>query len=1052
MFKKAGHSFSEITPLNKEAVLADPLIIERMTKLAHEIKSIAPKSDDFLYFSIIFLKAAESALLDEKGDLKKLGHEKAWGYFDENWKWHGNVKPHKNNNNDIFPEIELKKAAHDWIGKPLCKDHKSDSVDGVRGIILDTHYDEKLKQVVGLCALDRVNYADLARKVETGIVRYGSMGTAVEVSVCSECGNRAKTANQYCDHIQKRAAWGEINVGLKPIEYSLVVQPAESGAVLLKCIASLQQYRDEFTNYGVEDFEEMIGTLSLSQAQHLDSLVKTACGDNGCSIPERRKIITSFLKKNNLLKISSEDTLIQGSPQNMDRFTSGQTVNSPVTGLTGSDDSGVIDYTGSSGSLFASVSEPNEFDAGGVLPGDDYSERITHTSKNAFANNGIKMLSTIMEDIMNESSLKKRAELRRKLAYHQGGSEGVEPKTYKSEEFGFEEDKHMKQVGKMGGDDGTFPGDQAIKQKLSRAKLEERRLRRLAYYQGGSDGIEPKTYKSEEFGFEEDKHMMQTGKMGGDSGMFPGDEQVKQKLKRAAYNGPALSTKLSWAVRPNGQINKSASVFEVYAGNRKVIAASGHEIFGNEVAENWDWFTSKDYGQEVCKQIRASGLGHVTMLLKGAQEAPAEPVPPPPAPPAPDMGAGAPADIPPPDEGMADSMPESDSKDQKTPKQVVEDSLVSIEEAVASARDALGKIEGGGSVTVNIDAEQGAAEAEGESGEVKLSSEISRQLKIAIAELDEAGDELAMIAETYENSHRLASHHIAELNKVANESLRDAERLLGQTSSMVKMANSLSNSIRKVATNYSEDHAMDNYQTMSMNDLAMDEMHALDQSDLADDMDMGGPPDGIDPEMLSMDADDSSHPEDDAHDLVSHAMDLRRARREGFLVQAAKKKAKAPEGKMPKGSSGEKEEKSMSKKEKAMSKKEESKDDSKDEAKTHSKSAALKEIVSTAFDHKKAEQDREVYKLKLRRAYDVAIEMQKKGLIGLSKTALDKQVDDIMDFDDKAFEAFKRSVANAKSISNVKVATDLGGINVGVESSESTPAKSSTEVLKMLWE
>jgi hypothetical protein len=196
MFKKAGHSFSEITPLNKEAVLADPLIIERMTKLAHEIKSIAPKSDDFLYFSIIFLKAAESALLDEKGDLKKLGHEKAWGYFDENWKWHGNVKPHKNNNNDIFPEIELKKAAHDWIGKPLCKDHKSDSVDGVRGIILDTHYDEKLKQVVGLCALDRVNYADLARKVETGIVRYGSMGTAVEVSVCSECGNRAKTANQ----------------------------------------------------------------------------------------------------------------------------------------------------------------------------------------------------------------------------------------------------------------------------------------------------------------------------------------------------------------------------------------------------------------------------------------------------------------------------------------------------------------------------------------------------------------------------------------------------------------------------------------------------------------------------------------------------------------------------------------------------------------------------------------------------------------------------------------------------------------------------------------
>jgi len=98
MFKKIGYSPSPITKLSKDAVLADPVIVDRMTKLAHEIKSLAPRSDDFLYFSIIFLKSAESALLDESGSLKKVGNDKAWGYFDENWKWHGNVKPHKNNN------------------------------------------------------------------------------------------------------------------------------------------------------------------------------------------------------------------------------------------------------------------------------------------------------------------------------------------------------------------------------------------------------------------------------------------------------------------------------------------------------------------------------------------------------------------------------------------------------------------------------------------------------------------------------------------------------------------------------------------------------------------------------------------------------------------------------------------------------------------------------------------------------------------------------------------------------------------------------------------
>ncbi len=30
---------------------------------------------------------------------------------------------------------------------------------------------------------------------------------------------------------------------------------------------------------------------------------------------------------------------------------------------------------------------------------------------------------------------------------------------------------------------------------------------------------------------------------------------------------------------------------EVYAGDRKVLAATGHEIFGDEIEENWDWFT-----------------------------------------------------------------------------------------------------------------------------------------------------------------------------------------------------------------------------------------------------------------------------------------------------------------------------------------------------------------------------------------------------------------------------------------------------------------------------
>ena len=78
--------------------------------------------------------------------------------------------------------------------------------------------------------------------------------------------------------------------------------------------------------------------------------------------------------------------------------------------------------------------------------------------------------------------------------------------------------------------------------------------------------------------------------------------------------------------------------------------------------------------------------------------------------------------------------------------------------------------------------------------------------------------------------------------------------------------------------------------------------------------------------------------------------------------------------------------------------------------------------------------------------------MQKKGLLALSKTALDHQVDEIMEFDDKAFEAVKRTVANARSVSQVKTAADLGGINVGeVSAPEGAPVKTTSELLTLLW-
>jgi hypothetical protein len=85
------------------------------------------------------------------------------------------------------------------------------------------------------------------------------------------------------------------------------------------------------------------------------------------------------------------------------------------------------------------------------------------------------------------------------------------------------------------------------------------------------------------------------------------------------------------------------------------------------------------------------------------------------------------------------------------------------------------------------------------------------------------------------------------------------------------------------------------------------------------------------------------------------------------------------------------------------------------------------------------------------------MEMQRKGMIAASRPSLDRQVDEIMDFDDRAFEAFKRSVANFQgTVSHVKTASDISGLNIGVnndsEQATTQTGKVDARTLASLWE
>ena len=167
-----------------------------------------------------------------------------------------NIAVH-NCNGDAFPETELKKAYKKWVGKPLCKDHQSSSVDGVRGFIVDTYWDDKYKRIIALCALDKITYPDLARKVATGYANCVSMGTAVGKSICTECGNVAKTEGDYCSHVKNKTAYAEINIDLQPMELSLVVNSADKDATVLEVLAKANNFENNLKKLGTVDINKI---------------------------------------------------------------------------------------------------------------------------------------------------------------------------------------------------------------------------------------------------------------------------------------------------------------------------------------------------------------------------------------------------------------------------------------------------------------------------------------------------------------------------------------------------------------------------------------------------------------------------------------------------------------------------------------------------------------------------------------------------------------------------------------------------------------------------
>lgn len=106
-----------------------------------------------------------------------------------------------NNNDDFFEEDELIVYYDTFMDAHVFKNHDNKDVAKAIGSVIKARWFDRMKCVELWIAVDKELDSKVVRNIETGAVTDVSMGCKVDHSVCSICGNIAKTKKDFCEHV-----------------------------------------------------------------------------------------------------------------------------------------------------------------------------------------------------------------------------------------------------------------------------------------------------------------------------------------------------------------------------------------------------------------------------------------------------------------------------------------------------------------------------------------------------------------------------------------------------------------------------------------------------------------------------------------------------------------------------------------------------------------------------------------------------------------------------------------------------------------------------------
>lgn len=160
-----------------------------------------------------------------------------------------------NRNGDYFPEAELVKTYKTFESGHVFRLHENDDPSKAIGKVLKAFWNDKMKRVELVLAVDREKGKDILERLSRGEAVDVSMGCKVEYDICSICGNKAKSRAEYCEHLRYHMNQvlpdGRQVYAINPdpvfFDISFVRKGADPTAKVLEKVASLKSSTIEKT-------------------------------------------------------------------------------------------------------------------------------------------------------------------------------------------------------------------------------------------------------------------------------------------------------------------------------------------------------------------------------------------------------------------------------------------------------------------------------------------------------------------------------------------------------------------------------------------------------------------------------------------------------------------------------------------------------------------------------------------------------------------------------------------------------------------------------------